>query len=211
MTGPLGSARSAGPGRPRDVTIDAAILAAAQRALAQAGYEAMSLAAIAAEAGTTRQALYRRYATKADLATAAVAALAPASEVAETEDPLADLVAELEAFVALAEPIDLSLAGTMLQGTVDDELVELYRQRVVRPQGARVVDLLTRAQRLGFVDHDADVELAASQVVGSWLALGLAGDPTPPDWPRRVATLVWRSLGGPRRPPATHDHGPDGL
>jgi AcrR family transcriptional regulator len=203
VTGTDGTGRGAGPGRPRDATIDAAILAAAQRALAHAGYEAMSLAAIAAEAGTTRQALYRRYATKADLATAAVAALAPVSDGAETDDPFADLVAELEAFVALAEPIDLSLAGTMLQGTVDEELVELYRQRVVRPQADRLVDLLARARRSGVVDHDADVELAALQVVGSWLALGLAGEVPPVDWPRRVATLVWRSLGGPRRAPGT--------
>ena len=32
------------------------------------GYEAMSVAAVAEEAGTTRPALYRRWATKADLA-----------------------------------------------------------------------------------------------------------------------------------------------
>lgn len=40
------------------------------------GYESMSLAAVAHEARTTRQALYRRWPTKADLAAAAVQDLA---------------------------------------------------------------------------------------------------------------------------------------
>ena len=43
------------------------MLKAAARHLAAYGYEAMSVAAVAEEAGTTRQALYRRWTGKADL------------------------------------------------------------------------------------------------------------------------------------------------
>src|SRR5262249_60605931 len=47
-------------GRARDPGIDTRVLAVAHRHLSALGYEAMSVAAVAQEAGTTRQALYRR-------------------------------------------------------------------------------------------------------------------------------------------------------
>jgi AcrR family transcriptional regulator len=81
-------------GRPRDPDIDQAVIAVAQRHLADRGYDAMSLAAVAEEAGTTRQALYRRWPGKADLATAAIAAMSEAAARPETDDPFVDLVAE---------------------------------------------------------------------------------------------------------------------
>lgn len=192
--------RGSGPGRPRDAAIDAAILAAAQRHLANTGYEAMSLSAVAAEAGTTRQALYRRFPTKADLATAAVAALSAAVKRPATEDPFADLVAELRGFVdAMIGPTGLAMVGAMLQGTTEPELVELYRGRLVRPRVARLAAILERAQGSGHLDHDADVDLATTFLTGSWYALGLQGTCPPPDWAARTAALAWRSLGGARR------------
>lgn len=195
-----GSGDRVGPGRPRDAAIDAAILRAAQQHLANTGYEAMSLSAVAADAGTTRQALYRRFPTKADLATAAVAALSESVERPATADPFADLVAELEAFAqAMATSTSLAMVGTMLQGTAEPELVELYRDRLVRPRADCLRAILERARRAGHLDHDADVALATSFLTGSWYALGLAGTPPPTDWPRRIAALAWRSLGGPRR------------
>lgn len=202
-----GSSRSAGPGRPRDAGIDAAILAAAQRHLASFGYDGMSVSAVAAEAGTTRQAVYRRFPTKADLATAAIAALATAQQRPASADPYVDLVAELDAFAeGITRPHGLALAGTMLQAPDDDELVELYRLRLVDPRRRRLAAILTRAQQAGFVDHDADIELAVSLATGSWYALGLAGKAPPVDWSARVAELVWRSLGGARRRrPVTRD------
>src|SRR5262249_56124024 len=48
-------------GRARDPGIDTRVLAVAHRHLSALGYEAMSVAAVAQEAGTTRQALYRRW------------------------------------------------------------------------------------------------------------------------------------------------------
>src|SRR3982074_2710414 len=77
-------------GRVRDPDIDARILAVAHRQLSAVGYEAMSLAAGAHQAGTTRQALYRRWPTKASLAAAAVQAAADAEPEVSSQDPPAD-------------------------------------------------------------------------------------------------------------------------
>ncbi|MEO8107998.1 MAG: helix-turn-helix domain-containing protein, partial [Actinomycetes bacterium] len=65
-------------GRPRDAGIDHSVLAATRRQLAASGFAALSVAAVAFEAGTTRPAIYRRWPTKSDLAVAAVANLAEA-------------------------------------------------------------------------------------------------------------------------------------
>ena len=157
----------------------------------------MSLVAVAHEAGTTRQALYRRWPTKADLATAAIAAMSRSSERQPSDDPFADLVSELEAFHAgISRPDGVPMAGTMLVGSTDPQLVAFYRERVVRPRRARLRAILQRARDAGLLGDDPDVDTAVSMVTGSWYARALAGDPPPRRWAERVATLIWRALGG---------------
>jgi AcrR family transcriptional regulator len=51
-------------GRPRDDSIDAAVLAAAAAILDQVGYPRLSVAAVAARAGVHKPALYRRWRSK---------------------------------------------------------------------------------------------------------------------------------------------------
>ncbi|MBK9177998.1 MAG: TetR/AcrR family transcriptional regulator [Acidimicrobiales bacterium] len=187
-------------GRPRDTDIDARVLDVARRHLARHGYEAMSLVAVAEEAGTTRQALYRRWPTKADLATAAIAAMARAAAPEPTDDPFADLVRELEAFRhGISRPDGLAMVGTMFVGSTDPQLVAFYRERVVAPRRARLGAALERALDAGLLDAGADVDTALNTLTGSWYARALAGDDPPARWAERVATLVWRGLGG--RPP----------
>ena len=96
------------------------MLETAAKHLATHGYEAMSVAAVAAEAGTTRQALYRRWAGKPELAAAAMAAYADHATDTSTADPYADLVAELTDFQrSMSRSGRLSLVGTMLQDHVE--------------------------------------------------------------------------------------------
>ncbi len=184
-------------GRPRDADIDSRLLEAAQAHLAAHGYEAMSVAAVAADAGTTRQATYRRFATKADLATAAIGAMSRAAERPLTDDHFGDLVAELEAFRrGVSRPDGVSMIGTMLVRSTDPQLVALYRERVVAPRRARLRQILERARDAGSIDAAADVEIAATMLTGSWYARALAGDRPPRRWADRVASVVWRGLGG---------------
>jgi AcrR family transcriptional regulator len=193
----LMSPPSAGPGRPRDATIDEAVLAAARHHLATIGYEAMSLVAVAADAGTTRQALYRRWADKADLATAAIASMSGIGQRPDTDDPLADLVAELRAFRAgVTRRNGVSLVGTMLQESVDPELLRLFRERLVAPRRRRIRHILQRGRSLGLLADDADLDYATAAATGTLYSLALAGRSVPSEWPRRTASLVWRGCGG---------------
>ena len=191
-------------GRARDPDIDARILAVANQHLSSHGYEAMSLAAVAQEARTTRQALYRRWPTKASLAAAALTATVDdtATAVDDTatatsEDPLADLTAELADFQrGVSRPGRLSLVGTMLQNSTAPEALTRYRTHVVAPRRGRIRAILERAHHLGLIDPDADLDVAITMCTGSWYARALTGTPPPPNWPARTAALVWRAVGG---------------
>ena len=185
------------PGRARDPGIDARVLAVAGRHLSNLGYEAMSLAAVAHEAGTTRQALYRRWPDKASLAADALLAAAEAQPEAVSASPLADLIAELADFQrGVSLPGRLSLVGTMLQDATAPEARARYQARVIAPRRARIRAILERARQLGMIDADADLEVAVSLCTGSWYARALAGQPPPGNWPARTSALVWRAVGG---------------
>ena len=194
MTPPQPRAR---PGRRRDPEIDARVLAVANRHLGASGYEALSVAAVAEEAGTTRQAVYRRWPTKASLAAAALQQEIDDLQGALSDDPYGDLVAELTDFErGVSRPGRLSLVGTMLQDTTEPFLRAHYRKRVVAPRRRRLRAILERARRLALIAPDADLELAVTLCTGSWYARALAGSAPPPHWPERTAALVWRAVGG---------------
>jgi AcrR family transcriptional regulator len=184
-------------GRPRDPAIDERVLDVARAHLARVGYEGMSLAAVAEEAGTTRQALYRRWPTKADLATDAIAAMSDAAERSPTDDPFADLVDELEAFArGISRPDGVSMVGTMLLRSTDPGLAALYRERLVAPRRSRLRAILERARSRGLLDESADLDAALGMFTGSWYARALAGDRPLPGWAGRTAAVIWRGLGG---------------
>ena len=185
------------PGRVRDPEIGARILAIARDQLSASGYDAMSLSAVAHAAGTTRQALYRRWATKADLAAAVVSDTVDTDEGTASDDPYEDLVAELENFQhGVSRPGRMSLVGTMLQDNTSPELRSAYQEQVIAPRRLRIRSYLLRAQQLGLIASNADLDIAVTLCTGSWYARALAGIEPPTDWPRRTATLVWRAVGG---------------
>ena len=64
------------------------------------------------------------------------------------------------------------------------------------PRRARIRAVLERAVDAGLVSGDADLDLAVATCTGTFYALVLAGESTPPSWAERCAEHVWRSLGG---------------
>jgi len=184
-------------GRPRDGAIDAAVLPVALRQLAARGLTALSVAAVAEEAGTTRPAIYRRWPTKLDLAVAAVAGLAEVDPPQAAADPFADLVAEVAHFRrCIGDAGALALAGVMLQDGVDPVLRRKYREHLVTPRRARLRGCLRRGVEKGLLATDADLDIAVSLPTGSWYAYAVSGRPAPRDWAPRVSAQVWLACGG---------------
>lgn len=184
-------------GRPRDTAIDDAVLDATLRQLARDGFSALSLASVAAEAGTSRPAIYRRWPDKESLVVDAIARLAQVAPPEVGDDPFEDLVAELEHFRhCITDAAALPLAGIMLGDGIQDSLRDRYHDLIVVPRRTRIRRCLQRAVDDGMLDPDADLAIAGTFLTGSWYSLALARVAPPDDWARRTATLVWRACGG---------------
>jgi AcrR family transcriptional regulator len=184
------------PGRPRDERASSAICEAALRQLDALGYANVSMESVAHEAGVARATIYRRHRDKADLITAAIAANSSAHLAdGPTDHPRADLVAYLDAFDQRFAEGCLGVLGTLIGAREDPRALELHRQRVVGPRVAYVRSLLERAQFLGQLRQDADLDLALQMLVGSVFSSRVAGTPATPGWAERAVDTIWTGMG----------------
>jgi AcrR family transcriptional regulator len=182
-------------GRRRDASIDVRVLEVTNRHLVERGFAALSIAGIAEEAGTTRQALYRRWPTKQGLVSAAIRLAAGDATALCVEHPRLDLEEELQRWIAAPDMGGFSLAGAMLQTDTPESARECYREHVIEPRERRLREILERAQELGQADGAADVETAVAMVLGGAYSAQLTGKQDA-DWAARTAALVWRAIGG---------------
>lgn len=183
-----------GPGRPRDERASRAITEAALRQLAELGYARVTMERVAAEAGVARATVYRRYQDKADLITAAIAAGIEELPTRPSDDPRRDLVRFLTAFDARFAHHCLGVLGSLLGGQEDPYALDLHRERVIEPRAAYARRLLERAQELGQLDPEADVDLALQMLVGAVFARRISGVPSDRSWARRAVETIWRGL-----------------
>jgi AcrR family transcriptional regulator len=176
------------PGRPRSQAHDVAILEAALRLMERDGYARLSMEAVAAEAGTTKAAIYRRHASKAELATAALAFLRDRRPTPASDDPRADLIEELGRFRRGVErPHGMAMLGTVLAEEEHvPELIAAFRRDVVLPRRERLRAILERAT----LRPGLDVETAVNLAVGSYYAEYLARGRPRRDWAERVADAL---------------------
>src|SRR5215203_1890707 len=99
-------------GRPRDPSRDGVIRAAILRLLGEVGYGALTMDAVASEAGVGKATIYRRWRTKEELVVDTVAELnAVEAEPVDTGSVEGDLRAVMHAMVALVN----SPAGSATQ------------------------------------------------------------------------------------------------
>jgi len=184
-------------GRPRDARIDSAVLAAAGELVVEAGYQKLSLAAIAERAGTTKTSLYRRWSGKAelvhDLVFAHMTRLPPSSGEAAS-DLRTMIVAACELF---ASPVTrAALPGLIADMSADPELA-----RRVHAGFAGVFDALRErlvvAVERGEVRGDADPDRLIEIIGGSAMLHVLMrpggnadGAMFDENWADRLAALV---------------------
>ena len=180
------------PGRPRDERATVAITEAALRQLAEHGYARVSMESIASEAGVARATVYRRFKDKADLITVAIADN-PGGHFPEqaSTDPRADLIEYLDAFDDRFGESCVEVVGTLLGAREERAALALHRQRVIEPRTGYVRSLLVRAQDLGQLAPDTDVDLVVQMLTGSVLARRVSGTESPPDWARRAVDMIW--------------------
>ncbi|WP_283634493.1 TetR-like C-terminal domain-containing protein [Mycolicibacterium poriferae] len=156
------TASRAAPGRPRDSRIDAAIIAATRELIVQTGYSALSLSAIAAHAGTTTAAIYRRWSGKVHLVHEAVlsedAAFA-ANGAGDIREDIRGLVQAMRAMFDRPE-VRVALPG-LIADTVADR--ELHKLMIARLAG----NLSAFESRFGQRRRDDELPLLAEVVAGT--------------------------------------------
>ena len=184
------------PGRPRDPDVEARILEVTLRLMAQRGYSRMSLDEIAAEAGASKPTLYRRWPTKADLATAALRTLQIREAEVDTGDTVGDLTGILQNFrKSLLRPNGLSLIGTVLaEEHHNPELLALFRERIVGPRRAMLARVLQRAAERGELHGVADIDAAVNMLIGAFYARYLASSKIPSEYPAELVRIVWEGI-----------------
>lgn len=196
MTNPDAAGERRAAGRPRSATKDQAILEATVRLLARDGYQALSIEAVAAEAGVGRPTIYRRYESKAALVAAALAELTRGEPPRLPADPRRAVLTLLGATArAIATPGGMTIIGTLLaQEARDPELVRIFREDVFRPRHAIVRHVLAQAVAAGEIDPSTDIAVVLDVLFGALLARAVSGLPADEQWLERVVNTVWHGM-----------------
>lgn len=182
--------RGRGRGRPRDPASDEAILDAALALLERDGYDKMTVAGVAAEAGVTKPTVYLRYASKDDLVTAALARLRVTGWPEATGDLRVDLAAQLHHLRVAAVGGMPIIGSCLVEEQRRPELLDLIRDRTLLPRRYQMRRTLAEAQQRGEVRRDVDLDLAVSALIGVFYAHYLAGLELPEDWDSHAVDAV---------------------
>lgn len=194
-------AQSARPsGRPRDESLDEAIILATRDRLVRDGYAKMTIGDIAADAEVTRPTLYRRWKNKFDLVVAALDygfrkqgdMYTDDLSRLEPRDALVEAVRRLDP--AYYNPNAILLMGNFAGESVrTPELLEILRQHSVQPRVDMLKAVLRGLQQSGAVRADADLDTIATMCFGSYLAAFYRGD-APKEIPESVVAVLWPAM-----------------
>lgn len=148
---------------------------------------------VASAARVARATVYRRYKDKADLVTAAIAGNRGGHFPAHrSASPRQDLVTYLEEFDARFGAKCIEIVGTLLGSNDERGGLALHRERVVEPRTAYARELLARAQELGQLHGEVDLDLCVQMLAGSVFARSVCGVSSPTGWARRAVDIIWR-------------------
>jgi AcrR family transcriptional regulator len=162
---PMSSTHTTGvSGRPRDPQVEAGILAATQDLLVDRGYAGTTIDAVARRARCGKSAIYRRWATKAELVVAAVSATQEARSIPDTGDLREDLIAVSMHFADTGDRSGLVLASVLSEIGRDRELYDAAHEKIGGPPVAGIVSVLERWIERGRISPDVPVPLIAAIV-----------------------------------------------
>jgi AcrR family transcriptional regulator len=199
-------------GRPREVRTDRAIVAAALELMAERGVHEVRMDDVADRAGVGKATIYRRYRSKDELVTDAVATLVGGIEIPDTGSTRSDLLALMRQAVELYSG---SLAARLMPTVIDEmrrnpELASAVRDEFLAGRRAALRAVLECGVRRGDLRRGLDLELALDVLGGAvFYRLLITGGPIDEPLAQGVVGLILRGFAPTHKrstkPPNTKD------
>jgi AcrR family transcriptional regulator len=185
------------PGRPRSVQSHQAMLQATLELLAEVGFDAMSIDAIAARAKVGKTTIYRRYASKEELVADAIEGVREEIMLPDT----GNLQSDIEALIQNAAQITLSPLGRQTvamiisSASTNAQFAQIYWTKYLQPRRKNFAVVLERAKARNEIPTDLDSNLVFDTMSGIML-YALIFQPTSETWTayvRRALNLLFRN------------------
>jgi AcrR family transcriptional regulator len=172
---------------------------AALELLAERGFPAATMDAIATRAGVGKNTIYRRWSSKEELIADAIGDLTAELDIEEEGEVYDRLLARIRDFNhVFADP----LVGSLIPGVLGElernpDFATAYTERIVTPRYDRLIALLQEAIDRGHL-ADEDPEVIADLLIGPPLLrqvfpFGLPD--LPKRYPEKVLETLWRGIG----------------
>lgn len=190
-----------GRGRPRSAAADEAILEATRDLLAEGGWAELTVEGVAARAGVAKTTVYRRFASRTDLAVAAVAQLMAAARTAPGANGAEDI---RNAIAASADVYRRPAARAAFLAVIaetgrDPGLRAAVERDVLAPGRQLVADGLARAVARGEIHielTDQKIDLLYDVLAGALMhRLLVRGDEADPQFVESLSMAVLTALG----------------
>lgn len=187
------------PVKRRGAPVVERVLEVALEALAERGFQGLSVPEVAERAGLNKTSVYRRWPTKEALVAAALeSALGHAAPLPDTGSLYEDLVVFAHTAVAfVTAPLGRAVMRTLLADADNPEVRAIADEMLAAQRsGPRVI--LRRAQERGELDANADVTMALTVVAGAILHRSFIEQKSvSKDFIQRLVSLIVRGLGPP--------------
>lgn len=168
------------PGRPRDPEVDDAIQAATMAVLAEAGYEQLSIEAVAQRAGVSRPTIYRRYENKTDLVIDAISRVAARDSsrfegISPRPPSTGSLAGDLEElYLALASSFDAFVEQGIMPGFLADliahpNLAQRFFSEYLDVAQMTVRSVFAAAAERGEIAEGLLPEVVISSLIGAYI------------------------------------------
>jgi AcrR family transcriptional regulator len=184
-------------GRPREERADRAIVAATLELIAEHGVRDLRMDDVAERARVGKATIYRRYRSKDELVTAAIAALVREIKVPDTGSTRGDLLGLMQGAVEVySRSIEAAVMPSLVDAmSRDAELARAVRERFLAGRRAALRAVLGRAMERGDLRPDLDVELALDVLGGPlFYRLLVTGGPIDEELAEGVVELILRGF-----------------
>ncbi|GAB1545123.1 TetR/AcrR family transcriptional regulator [Scytonema sp. NUACC21] len=186
-------------GRPRSNQSHKAMLQATLELLAEVGFDAMSIDAIAARARVGKTTIYRRYASKEELVADAIESIREEIVIPDT----GNFQTDIDALIQNAAQITLSPLGRQTVAMIissassNPQFAQIYWTKYLQPRREAFAVVVERAKARNEIQADLDSGLVFDTMSGIML-YALIFQPTSESWTSyvcRALNLLFKNAG----------------